>query len=727
MKRNIIELKDVTTNFKNEKTQKPFFQNFNFKLKEGEKIGIIGETGSGKSLLAKTIFGLYSYKEGEIIIQNKVLEKNINCQNTKKCDWIYESGEYIFQNPLAIFGKTRKVKEIIYLPIKNFDKLQKHLQEELISYKKNLNRYNQQFLFKREKSTLDEFIILFRKEIFKETKSFLKNDNLSFQEYLFNYESYQKYNKELEQITFKLLQEQKRISIFKKENKEEEISNLIEIHSANISNFKNLKQYFHTFKKFNSSSKEEERQDFEKLFASFFDEIVKQNLLSEIFFLEENLPWEDVIKKLIKMFADKIIINEKRRNSSPFFLYNYYYVLLSLIEKFSQEEGFFASQIWWDFIENLFQMIKKNHHYFEVFKNDAKVKLALLQEKPRSKTSEATEYFYYEEDTLKQTIVFLTNFETLYFEFLKEVNITLKSIDEKTLKIFNKKIKTFMKKNFKNKIAFNNWIFLYKRKSFLKENKIKQENYKKTLSLLKDLIENFVINSPEEEIMENYEFVFNEVAKEKMDTWLNSIEDENLLKTISTLKVKISNTEKLLQEPKSQKKFYDQKVEEMFDALKLPIEVLNKYPQELSGGEQQKVLLIRSLLLEPKFIIADEITSSLDLISQNELEKLFQKLFHFKQTSLIFISNNLAFLNALTQRIVVLHNGKIIEDGKTSEILNNPLHPITKKIVSDLIKGDNLEDKEIIWEETCETPFTEYDFKEINKEHFVLQRKVREK
>jgi len=85
MKKNIIELNDVTINFKNEKTNKPFFRNFNFQVENGEKIGIIGEAGAGKSILAKTIFGLYSYNNGEIKIKDKLLPRNINCQNTNKC------------------------------------------------------------------------------------------------------------------------------------------------------------------------------------------------------------------------------------------------------------------------------------------------------------------------------------------------------------------------------------------------------------------------------------------------------------------------------------------------------------------------------------------------------------------------------------------------------------------------------------------------------------------
>jgi len=165
-----------------------------------------------------------------------------------------------------------------------------------------------------------------------------------------------------------------------------------------------------------------------------------------------------------------------------------------------------------------------------------------------------------------------------------------------------------------------------------------------------------------------------------------------LLNSINVLKEKILNVEKLILDEKLQENFYDKKVEQMFSVLNLPMEILNKYPQELSGGEQQKILLIRSLLLEPEFIIADEITSSLDLISQNELEKLLIKLFHFKKTSMIFISNNLSFLKTLTTRIVVLHEGKIIEEAETFEILNNPIHPITKRIIKDLLKQNEIDD-----------------------------------
>jgi len=172
--------------------------------------------------------------------------------------------------------------------MKNFDKLKVHFQEELITYKKNLNAYNQQFLFKRENSGLDEFIIIFRDGILEKTKLHLKENNILFQEYLFNFDLIEKYKKELELVEYKISQFKKQYNSHKNQLKIEESIELTSIHSLNSFNNKIIKNNFTSFTKL-LKQKELVLEDYELVFNFYFNELKTKKFLSEIFLFEENL------------------------------------------------------------------------------------------------------------------------------------------------------------------------------------------------------------------------------------------------------------------------------------------------------------------------------------------------------------------------------------------------------------------------------------------------------
>jgi len=114
-------------------------------------------------------------------------------------------------------------------------------------------------------------------------------------------------------------------------------------------------------------------------------------------------------------------------------------------------------------------------------------------------------------------IIFLQNFQQLYFSFLKNCNLSLKEINEQKIKLFQKQLKIFVKKSFRNKIAFNKWFFNYKIKSYSKAKEVEAEVLFHKEFLLKNMLENEKINLVEEEIMLNYQDVFNKIAKDEME------------------------------------------------------------------------------------------------------------------------------------------------------------------------------------------------------------------
>ena len=123
------------------------------------------------------------------------------------------------------------------------------------------------------------------------------------------------------------------------------------------------------------------------------------------------------------------------------------------------------------------------------------------------------------------------------------------------------------------------------------------------------------------------------------------------------------------------------KIKEFLDYVNLKEEILSRYPHEISGGQIQRIGLIRVLLLEPKFIILDEATSMLDVSVQAQIIQLLKKIQKEFGITYLFISHDLDLVTAFCDEIAVMHKGKIIEVGKNYDVYNNPQQDYTKKLI----------------------------------------------
>jgi oligopeptide/dipeptide ABC transporter ATP-binding protein len=105
------------------------------------------------------------------------------------------------------------------------------------------------------------------------------------------------------------------------------------------------------------------------------------------------------------------------------------------------------------------------------------------------------------------------------------------------------------------------------------------------------------------------------------------------------------------------------------------------YPHQLSGGQRQRAVIAQAISCEPSVIVADEPTASLDTVTQQEILSLFQKLKDELGVAIIFITHNPALLSSLADRILVLYAGKVVEIGKTKDVLRSPLHPYSRLLL----------------------------------------------
>ncbi len=126
-------------------------------------------------------------------------------------------------------------------------------------------------------------------------------------------------------------------------------------------------------------------------------------------------------------------------------------------------------------------------------------------------------------------------------------------------------------------------------------------------------------------------------------------------------------------------------VYEMLDSVGVSKDQINKYPHEISGGQAQRISIIRAISLNPKLLICDEPTSMLDVSVQAQVIALIKEKQKEKGISILYVSHDLDVIRSLCQRIAVMNEGRIIETGKTEDVFDSPKHPYTQKLISSVI------------------------------------------
>ena len=725
-KKKILKIENLNKFFINRNNYKIALDNISFDVTEGDFLGIIGESGSGKTTLGRTIIRLNDATSGKI----KLFNKNISNKKISKQEnlTICRSMQMIFQDPLSSLNPKMNILKIISEPIV----INKSLKKENIKIIDSRHKAN--FLFeyeilsglaKNKYEKLYEYYVEYKK-IINETITkiddfkFTNNDSWteSFSDLETIFDHYIMSQKPVIEILNKMYQNAKKI--IKVYDKKVKTNDLDPIYSKYIEYANNLDEAKADF-----GNKENSINNLKKKFNKIKKDIAffKSNRLvrSEIKDLKIHIKLNSNGMKIAKTKRDynfkKILLIRDRlkleilddflnfENVDEENLINEYRNIRDIIDEFFKNEfiRIFNDNISENYEEKMtsidYDLIKK-----EIENNlsksliDFKNKLQMIDEKN------------------KIIINVLLSEKTMIAEEISKLKLKKKE-QEKTFYSSEsyiqknndfKKIKEELNLIRKEKHKKHN-DFIYKSLSELKE-KIKIEsnevkNRKNFLSkrlniLIKELIDirpndlsNFSKKDASQVIKKNTKSM-KEQLKNKMSSF--KLIDFEFTKILEYYFIE----ERICSSNRSKLFFYRndflkimilEKVFELLESVGLKKEHAYRYPHEFSGGQRQRIVIARALINDPKIIIADEAISALDVSIQAQVVNMMKELCDKRDVTFLFIAHDISMVHYICNKVIIMHNGKIVEKGSTNKIFKNPVHPYTQsllKAVPELWKMD---------------------------------------
>lgn len=713
----LIQVNDLSVDFYRNGKYNRVLNNVSLEIKEGEIVGLVGESGSGKTTLGRAMLSLIDHATGNVLYEGKEIPKKHIKYVHKKNEWVYRTGQMIFQNPTTSLDAKKKVLDIVGEGLKNFKVIEKEIDHKIEKHNEKINEFKIQLkklinprrlLIREEEKRYKDEIENFIKHLVEIDPNLKQIDSFR--------EEYKNVDKQLENI--------KKSFLFFKNKLSSEISNFKHIKKTKINNFNHItkteNKYFE--KAINTEAEEMHlASNYEKpnnyylthlleknikWFASLSNSLktkYKINRKSKINF--SNINTYEAYKKetisLIEIIKNEIITEKKEENKIDF-----YSIIFQLEERLNWRSA--RNTKIFNYISNyVVNEVKNNIKKLEdvvisleqIIKSKKNEITYLAFEKEREIFNEEIASLLYEQVLSRDQIKF-------YEGFLNDVEFLIENHKFENRKSFyqflilkNKQICSLhialTNYKYRKKIERNQKLLNFKRNDFVnsmkelknlridfyEEIKIHDKKWILNYAKNKDPIkyERIITQHAKNINIINEKYKFYEYARHKEKELKDSILNE--VKNIRDLKKSIKG--------KNYKKIFTETIHQILSLVGLHPESANNFPTFFSGGQQQRIGIARALVNKPKFIIADEPISALDVSVQAQVVNLLKKLNKELGLTIIFIAHDLEMVKYLTDRVYVMYKGDIVEHGNTNSVYSKPIHPYTRSLMGSIPKLEN--------------------------------------
>ncbi|MGZ9414289.1 ATP-binding cassette domain-containing protein [Mycoplasma sp. 5370] len=730
----ILDVKNLKKYFYNKNGIVKAVDKINFKLFEGEVLGLIGESGSGKTTVGRSIIRLYDRYNGQVTLENRIISgKKIGRLKDK---FMRKNMQMIFQDPHASLNGQKNIYSILKEPLK----VNGIIKDKMVDIFKDWQQVTSNFHY--------TFLRRFKEQRLDNLNSTIFEANEYFKEWEFHFDDFASFDQLFESNTYEDIFNAYFSYLTKRQFHESKAINFMYKGVTNLSNF-----YFEKQKEYRNGELSYDEKALRESKAALVkaEELIKNSrenvaILEQIAQKEKELndfqtSWKEkctnsknYVKSYIYEFKSEYLINlDNALLSTDYKNYSFFYKR-AVINLFTKE--FLKNKSWsGDLKSNLFYWlsIEEIDKMVELFNNHNKLLIEKYENKFLKIPNENNEFWTSKKELKSELLAEFANVDLEHFLKTAADKKVLYKNKIKGIKAEIEKLKKSLSKEKhileEDKVKFNllqaihkknKHIFNHELEDFKKDFKVWETNINAEISKQEKVIKSIsekqkVLDAKFAEIHKRFLVWIHqkliadglnahevkiqlESYKQKVNEKYSSLNSFNLeLKVLRKIYNRITyllglhnNNQNLTITKKVVKKtLYDESIYNALEEVGLLRQFAYRYPHEFSGGQRQRIVIARALISEPKVIIADEPIASLDISIQAQIVNLLKSLVDKKGIGLIFVAHDLSMVEYIADNIIIMHLGKIVERGKTEEIYSNPKHPYTINLFKSIPKMSN--------------------------------------